>query len=100
MFDYSMVRPYRPNPSAKISQLSRKLLSTKRVRVGSTEQVREIVKCMPLESPVGPQNRMNLIKPPIQWIAGRKGEFVNVIRFDGFTDPTSLDIPTIPDLEA
>jgi hypothetical protein len=59
---------------------------------------------MPLESPVGPQNRWlssstspvapgTVVKPPIEWIAGQKGEFVNVVRFDGFTDQTSLDIP-------
>jgi hypothetical protein len=59
--------------------------------------VREIAKYMP----VGPQNRVALlahlssgagtvVKPPIEWIAGRKSEFVNVVRFDGFTDETSL----------
>jgi hypothetical protein len=36
MLDYPMVSPYRPSSSAKILQFSRKLLSAKRVRVGST----------------------------------------------------------------
>jgi hypothetical protein len=61
MLDYSMVRPFRPSQSAKISQLSRKLLSTRRVRVCSTGQVREIAKYMPLESRVGPQSRLALL---------------------------------------
>jgi hypothetical protein len=94
MLDHSMVSPYRPSSSAQNFTI---LLSAKRVRVGSTEEVKGDCKIHTFGKPSWSQNRLALLvhlssdaREGGEAGDGLQVEKVHVVRFDGFADETSL----------